>query len=199
MYKKETASPQPAYKTRLFYNYYEEKDPKRKLEIDQCLQNNINNPHFDLIILDCQERPTYYFFFKKINQLAGPDDISIFCNSDVFFDNTVSIASRINEKEVYALSSWTWQGKNHSNVPTKDNSQDAWIVKGKIENVCGDFPIGLNYSENRLAYEFNKAGYTLLNPSKTIKVTHVHSSGIRNYTEVDIVEGPYLNVPIIGF
>jgi len=186
-------------KIRLFYNYYEEKDPARKQEIDLCLQNNINNPYFDIIVLDCQERPTYDFFFKKINQLVKPDDISIFCNTDVFFDNSITLASRVKEKEVFALSSWTWQGKNQSNVPSKDNSQDAWIVRGKIENVFGDFPIGLNHSDNRLAHEFSKAGYILINPSKTIKVTHVHNSNIRNYTETDIVEGPYLGVPIIGF
>jgi len=186
-------------KTRLFYNYYEEKNNTRKLEIDLCLQKNINNPLFDIIILDSQDRPTYDFFFEKINRLAGADDISIFCNSDVFFDDTIISAQKIGSKEVYALSSWSWNGQNNSSLPTKENSQDAWIVRGKIENVFGDFPMGLNKSNERLAHEFSKAGYTLINPSKTIKATHVHNSNVRNYTENDVVPGPYLSVPIIGF
>ena len=188
-----------APRVRLFYNYYEEKNSARKQEIDLCLKNNIGNSLFDIIILDCQDRPTYDFFFEKINRLAGPNDISIFCNADIFFDSSISIASRIGQKEVYALSSWSWNGQNNSGLPTEENSQDAWIVRGKIENVFGDFPMGLNKSNERLAYEFSKAGYALINPSKTIKATHVHNSNVRNYTENDVVPGPYLSVPIIGF
>jgi 2-polyprenyl-3-methyl-5-hydroxy-6-metoxy-1,4-benzoquinol methylase len=181
-------------KIRLFFNYYEDKNPIRKQELLTCLNKNITNPYFDIIVLDSPERPTYDFFFQKINRLAAPNDISIFCHSDIFFDKTIELASKIEDKEIYMLTKWNW--------PTYDiienGESSTWIVKGKIENVYSDFPIGINKSSQRFAYELNKAGYKLSNPAKKIKTFHIHNSNIKNYTDNDIVLGPYLTVPIIG-
>ena len=49
-------------------------------------------------------------------------------------------------------------------------------------------------SNNRIAYEFNEAGYKIMNPSKSIRALHVHSSNIKNYTKEDTIPCPYLNV-----
>lgn len=185
-------------KVRLFYNYYEDKNPIRKQEIDLCLQNNINNQAFDLIVLDSSDKPTFDFFFQKINQLAEPNDISIICNSDVFFDNSISFASRVGDQEVYALSRWDWHRLSAPTLYDKTNSQDAWILKGKIENVNGNFKVGSPNSDARIAFEFQQAGYSIRNASKTIKAFHFNDSNTVDFSNDDLVSGPYLSLPIVN-
>jgi SAM-dependent methyltransferase len=181
-------------KIRLFYNYYEDKNPQRKQEIDFCLQKNIDNALFDLVVIESSDNPTFNFMFDKINRLTGPNDISIICNADIFFDNTIPLINKIGSKEVYALSRWQWRGSPAASTFDGERSQDVWVVRGKTENVNGDFQMGKPACDNRIAFEFQKAGYSILNPSQSIKVYHYHSSGIRNYTNADTIQGDYLFV-----
>lgn len=176
---------------RLFYNYYEDKNPARKREIDFCLHMNKLNTSFETIVVESAAKPTYDFFFQKINELAQPDDISIICNSDIFFDSTIQLVSNLKDKQMYALLRWEWHGPHHIVFHERPDSQDTWIVKGKVENVKGDFTLGIRGCDNRIAYEFQAAGYTVLNPAKSIKSYHVHNSMIRNYTMADVVPPPY--------
>jgi hypothetical protein len=176
---------------RLFYNYYEDKNPVRKKEIDMCLQKNLDNKLMTTIIIESASKPTYDSFFKQINKVTGPDDINIICNSDIFFDETIAHVASIKDKEVYALLRWEWFNPNHITHSDRPDSQDTWIFKGKMENVVGNFTLGVRGCDNRIAYEFMAAGYTVSNPSRTIKTYHVHNSGIRNYTMADVVPPPY--------
>ena len=70
---------------RLLYNYYEDRNPVRKKEIDFCLQKNLENPHLNVIIVEGLEKPAYNTMFEKLNWITGPDDLNIICNSDIFF------------------------------------------------------------------------------------------------------------------
>lgn len=176
---------------RLFYNYYEDKNPHRKREIDLCLQKNLENKILTTIIIETPGKPSYDFFFEQINKVTGPDDINIICNSDIFFDETIAHAANIKEKEMYALLRWEWHSPQHIVFHERPDSQDTWIVKGKVENVQGNFTLGVRGCDNRIAYEFQKAGYSVINPAKTIKTYHVHNSMIRNYTMADVVPPPY--------
>jgi len=180
---------------RLFYNYYEDKHPLRKMEIDMCLQKNLANKFINTIIIESASKPTYEFFFQQINKVTGPDDINIICNSDIFFDETIVLAEGLKHKQLYALSRWEWKHPLHITHFDRPDSQDTWIVKGKVENVFGGFTLGIRGCDNRIAYEFHKAGYAVSNPSKSIKTYHVHNSGIRNYTMADVVPEPYLTIP----
>ncbi len=179
---------------RLFYNYYEDKHPIRKREIDECLKKNQENPLITVVTMTSPSKPTYDSFFQKINELSGPDDINIICNSDIYLDSTIELANTIKHKQLYALSRWDvihpWQ-VIHFDRP---DSQDTWIVRGKVEGVFGNFTLGTRGCDNRIAYEFHKAGYQVTNPSKSIKTYHLHRSGIRNYTMADVVPEPYLTV-----
>jgi len=181
---------------RLFYNYYEDKNPLRRREIDYCLQRNLNNSLITTVILESAAKPTYEYFFQQINKVTAPDDINIICNSDIFLDDTIALAQNIRDKQLYALSRWDWLG-NDSLVRFFDrpDSQDTWIVKGKVEGVVGNFTLGLRGCDNRIAAEFEIAGYKVSNPSKSIRTFHVHNSGVRNYTMADVVPKPYLTVP----
>jgi SAM-dependent methyltransferase len=186
-------------KLRLFYNYYEDSNITRRAEIDYCLQKNVDNSMFDIIIVASDINPTFNFMFEKINRLTGPNDINIICNSDIFFDTSIRLANKIKNKEVYALSRWDWVNAGNIKFIDKDINQDAWIIRGKIENVNGDFQMGKPGCDIRLAYEFNKAGYNVINPSKSIKAMHVHNSNVRRYTEADRIAGEYLIIKPSNF
>lgn len=188
-----------ASRVRLFYHYYDDKNINRKQEIDLCLQKNINNPRFDIIVLDSPENPTFDFFIQRINQLVGPNDISIFCRPDIFFDDSIGFVNRLRHKEIFAINHWDWQPNGSPAILLENpNVQDVWIIKGKIEGVNGDFPIDMKGAEGRIAFEFQQAGYKIINPARTIKAYHHHSSGVRIYSDEECVPGPYLPVEITG-
>jgi SAM-dependent methyltransferase len=181
-------------RTRVFFNYYEDPNPARQKEIDLCLEKNLDNPLFDLILIDAEKNPTFDLFFDKINLLALDNDISIICNSDIFFDDSIRQAAKIGHKQLYALAPWNYVRDNYALFSNTNSKQDAWIVRGRVDGVNGDFPIGMPGSDARLAYEFQAAGYTIINPSRSIKPYHVHLSGVRRYTEKDRILGQYLLV-----
>ena len=74
----------------LFYNYYKDKSEERQKEIDLCFSNNIKNSNLNVITFNSQNRLTFSFFFKKINLLSSTEDINIICNSDIFFDESIT-------------------------------------------------------------------------------------------------------------
>jgi hypothetical protein len=147
-----------------------------------------------VIIIDSPGKPTYESFFNKINESTGPDDINIICNSDIFLDETIALTSQLKDKEMWALSRWDWKEGRTPIHFNREDSQDVWIVKGKIENVYGDFTLGRLGCDNRIAHEFHKAGYRVTNPSLSVKTFHVHNSQVRNYTQTDVVPPPYYTI-----
>ena len=192
------ANPPNIGKIRLFYNYYEDKNIRRKNEIDMCLKNNMDNSLLDIIIVESEINPTFDSMFEKINRLTGPNDINIICHTDIFFDDTIALVSKIKDKEVYALGRWDWNTIRISNLVDNNSIQNAWIIKGKIEGVMGNFPMGKLGSAGRIAYEFQRVGYKVTNPSRSIRAHHVHNSKVKHYTENDRIQGEYLSVPIIS-
>lgn len=152
------------------------------------------NKNFDLMIFESQTKPTYTSFFNKINEISTDDDINVICNSDIFFDETIKLAENIKPNEMYALLRWEYQINKTAKLFERPDSQDTWIFRGKINNVYGDFTLGIRGCDNRIAHEFSKAGYSVLNPCRSIKSYHVHNSNIRNYTMKDVVPPPYLTI-----
>lgn len=179
---------------RLFYNYYSDPHPERKKEIDLCFQKNLENPHLNTVIIESQSRLTYRDFFGRINKIVESEDISIICNSDIFFDESIKLVENMKSSEVYALSRWEMGTDGGVNFCNRPDSQDVWIIKGPVREVYGDFHLGRAGCDNRIAYEFRKAGYHVYNPSLSIKTYHVHNTGIRTYTRADTVPGPYLTL-----
>ena len=177
----------------LFYNYYKDKNKKRQEEIDICLNKNLSNSLINVIIIELQSRLSYNYYFNKINLITNPEDINIICNSDIYLDESITNALSIKVNECYALSRWDIKLDGSHEFFDRPDSQDTWIFRGEIKNnIYGDILLGTPGCDNRIAYEIEKAGYILSNPSKKIKTYHVHSSNIRNYNpSADRVPGPY--------
>src|SRR5271167_3528506 len=108
---------------RLLYNYYEDKNPGRKKEIDMCLQKNLENPHLNVMVIESADKLTYSFFFQKINEVTGPDDINIVANSDIFFDETIVLASTMPPDAAYVLSRWDWINERNIKFFDRSDSQ----------------------------------------------------------------------------
>lgn len=189
----------------LFQNFYTEKNILRKKEIDTCMANNSTNIYLNFIPIESEKRLTFSDMFSFINQISSDDDINIISNLDIFFDDSILKTLEMNSEEAFALS--RWEVGIHGNVifSDRDDSQDTWIVKGKVKNVFGDFNLGFCGCDNRIAHEFVSAGYRLSNPSKTIKTFHLHATNIRCYVtygpeyQKHLVPEPYLKVTPVLF
>jgi len=169
----------------LFTGYFEAKDPQRKLEIDLCFAKNKANEYIDRIITFAN-RPTYQDFFNATKNY--PNDINIFANADIYFDETIKLVDRIGAKDCFALTRWElYKGEiipfeqRHSGGAKARHSQDVWIFRGAVNGVYGGFHLGIPGTDNRIAYEISKA-YNISNPSLSIKAIHVHREEERFYT-----------------
>jgi hypothetical protein len=156
---------------------------QRQDEIDFCIKQNELNPLITRINLINNRNYAAAFGLAE-------DGINILANSDIYFDETLSLAQDIKEGEVYCLSRWdkTDSGIKHLNAW---DTQDAWIFRGKM-NVDANFDLGTPGCDNRIAYVLQKAGYKVLNPSCSIRAIHVHQSNHRTYTDAQRLPPPYL-------
>lgn len=180
---------------RLLYNYYEDKEPARKKEIDFCLRKNLANESINTVIFETKAKPNYSLLFDTVNKMTGPDDINIIGNSDIFFDFSIGLTTELKHGHVWALSRWEWHSESKIEFSNRQDSQDVWIFRGPMKTGFGDFTLGIRGCDNRIAHEFTAAGYKVSNPSKSVRTYHVHNSGIRNYTMKDVVPPPYLTLP----
>lgn len=182
---------------KLIVNYYKDSNPVRQAELDECLQLNINNSNIDKIYLLVDDenflsysnlrkiipirvykRPTFTELFEVANMLGG---IKIIANADIYFDETLEKAKQIKEDEVYALSRWD-RINSVTKLYSHRDSQDAWIFNDKI-NIKVNYGLGQPGCDNAIAYEFNKAGFNITNPSISIKAIHLHQSNIKSYCD----------------
>lgn len=174
----------------LFFNYYKDANSNRQAELDKCVSKNFDNKLINCVMFESQNRLKYSDYFKFINSYTSGDDVNIVSNLDIYFDETVSLCNKIRPTEFYIMGRWDVDRLGNARHANRPDSQDAWIFRGKI-NIEADFYLGLPGCDNRLAYEAKKAGYKVTNPSVSIKIYHLHISGVRNHSRKDNVPGPY--------
>jgi len=185
---------------RLIINWYNEPNAQRIAELNECLQQNINNPLITQIITVGEESPEHD---KVINILRprptftdlfqySAEGINIIANSDIYFDSSLALAVP-KENEVFALTRWDVDKRRMARFFNRADSQDSWIYRNQL-NCFADFYLGIAGCDNALAYLLEQAGHKVTNPSKTIKSYHLHLSKVRNYIQkgrVDRVPPPY--------
>jgi hypothetical protein len=137
-------------------------------------------------------RPTFAELFAAVNARTDEQDINIIANADIYFDDSLEAVASIELDECYALGRWddTEAGLRLSKA---DDSQDAWVFRGRIRSITAPFTMGVLGCDNRLAYLFSEAGYRLSNPSRSIRAIHLHRSSVRRYGYgvENLVPGPY--------
>jgi len=187
----------------VFYNYYDVKNKDRKKELKYCLDMLLSNKKISNLYILCSnkldieqnnvtkidfnfEQPSFKDYFNIINFYSSDESINILLNSDCFVDekNIDLISKNIKENEVYCLSRWDIVSNKDFKSTHYDIecSQDAWIKIGKFSNrIEGNYKMGVPGCDNAIAYEFQKIGYKISNPSKDIKIYHYHLSDVRTY------------------
>lgn len=146
---------------RLFISYYIDKVEARQKELDECLCKNLNNPLIDEIHMlleypvdeditrhkkiqkvHVKSRPSFAVFFEYINSITRPEDVSILANSDIYFDDTLSLLGKYSDTNVLALCRYDIK-KDKVVFMNSWDSQDTWVFKGKIREVPdSDFSLG---------------------------------------------------------
>ena len=200
-----------------YVNYYVDKNEDRQQELDYCIEKNINNTYISDIyiigtlidlhvftkrhsmtqkihIVISGNRPKFSDFFKLINKYTRSDDINIFSNTDIYFDDSLKHVNNYltNNTTCLALSRWDILNLEKQEIEHHDVnwSQDTWIFKGFVKSeTIGNFYLGLWMCDSVLLKELLDNGYKVHNPSKTIKTYHLHCSNIRNYDRNNPVEG----------
>jgi len=202
-------------KTILVTQFYIPDDVERYQELKYCVRENIKNNLIDQIVLVIEKgthnklipshekiqiswvekRPTYQNLFDiAIESLNGSKGIMIISNSDIFYleDDISMMKSKIRYGESFALSRWDFKpGEDSIHHDTWD-SQDTWAFKDVIFPGRYDIKLGIPGCDNKIAFELQKAGYLVRNPSKLIKSYHYHASDHRTYSDADRIPGPYL-------
>jgi len=173
----------------LFVQVYDCGDPERQKELDACLRINKESGYFNEVV-EIKDRLTYFELFQLTQSYKH--SINVIANSDIYFDETILLAKFMNEGSCYALSRWDYMGDKLAVLFNRKDSQDVWIFNGAVKPVRNcDFTLGLPGVDNRIAYELKAAGYTVLNPSKTIHSIHLHLSNMRTYTTKERIPEPY--------
>ena len=172
----------------LFFNHYQCESVQRQLEIDTCLKKN--REVFDRVIV-VEGRPTFSELFAMSKDY--PDDINCFCNSDIYFQD-VSLLNRIKETEAWVLTRYEIKNGREKFFERPD-SFDSFIFRGVV-NLDVPYYSGTWGIDNRIAYEAQKAGYVVVNPSHTIKTIHLHAVDNRNHvrTPENTTPPPYLTL-----
>ncbi len=171
---------------------YDEKNQARKKELADCATRNAELVK-TYTVPENGHRTTYQDLFDFANERTGENDINIIANSDIYVDKTIELAQKIGRGECWALTRY-----NRGVIEEHGTgSQDVWIFRGKIKIRDCFIPMGIPGCDNRVAYEIEKAGYQIFNPSLEVKTHHVHK-GVKSYNEkTQRVEPPYKMVPPI--
>jgi hypothetical protein len=142
-------------------------------------------------------RLTFRDLFAYANREL-PGERVVIANADIFFDHSLGrldgydLAGRL-----LCLSRWDLHGDGSWRLFESESSQDAWIFETPIPDFDCDFHLGLLGCDNRLAWEAERAGLVLSNPSRSIRAYHLHASGVRRYTQAQRLHGPTRGVPAV--
>jgi hypothetical protein len=195
----------------LLIGLYRDRSPTRMAELLDCLGRNLANEHIAEVHvfleddLDSASIPALAhpkvrlvahrrrLMFRDLFGYANrelPGRPVIVANNDIFFDHTLArLDGYPLEGRFLCLSRWDIQADGSAHFFDHPWSQDAWIFQAPAPEFPSDWHLGLPGCENRLAYEAQAAGLSLVNPSRTIRANHLHLSQVRHYVERQRLKG----------
>jgi FkbM family methyltransferase len=209
----------------LLSGFYEDADASRRSDLLECLRRNIENTRIDEIRVFVEEpgeadklvvaypllagdkvrlvahgrRVTYRDLFMHANARL-PDRRVVVANADIYFDNTLALLDGYDLADrLLCLSRWDVQPDGSARFFEHPASQDAWIFQAPIREFSCDFHLGVLGCDNRLAWEADRAGLVLSNPSRSLQAFHLHLSQVRRYSERQRQAGPTKGVPAVYF
>jgi glycosyltransferase involved in cell wall biosynthesis len=190
----------------LILQYYRAASPGRQGEIDTCLRENLQNRHLMAVHLLTEEgfalpdfpnldkihqtvigeRLIYEKAFSYANAWPEPA-VWILANADIYFDDSLRFLHEVDlMNTMFALTRHDVQPDGSIKlVPAAyaHACQDAWIFMTPVhvESMFTQFSMGIPGCDHRIAHEFVKAGYIVLNPSLRIIARHLD---ISDYSDI---------------
>jgi len=203
----------------LVTQWYRTKDARRNAEIDKCIAANHSNPYITrhvYFVPDDQAHlvpqfnhsteirpvPERMAFQDAFALNVRDDELVVVANSDIIFtpEATRAIIHKLGANEVFALSRWdcddaTAEAYARAKPFLREDSQDAWCWRGKMSMRDTErIPLGVWGCDNRIAWEFQQIRQ-VRNPSKSIKLFHLHPSDFRTTPESRRISDPYAYIP----
>ncbi|HEX6096506.1 MAG TPA: FkbM family methyltransferase [Thermoanaerobaculia bacterium] len=205
----------------LISGLYLDPNPARFGEFLACIDHNAANPHIGGVYVFLEDavdpaelaarhpqlalpkvrlvphgrRLTFKDLFAYANREL-PGRRVIVANADIFFDETLAVLDGYDLfGRMLCLSRWDLQTNGSWQLYDFESSQDAWIFQAPVPPIDCDFHLGLLGCDNRLAWEAERAGLVLSNPSRSIRACHLHASGVRRYTPQQRLHGATRGVP----
>ena len=210
------------YKINVIYQFFLPSKEERKKEIQTTLIKNVDNEYIDHIyLLNEREYSTDELGIKssKINQIIigkwltfkdvflfvennNIDGYIITCNSDIFFDKTISNLHYTDLdccQKLISLLRWEYRGEKNLDkckiMGPRWDSQDTWIFHSKYNILkkyhnLFDFSFGQPGCDNKIIYFLLMLGTVLNNDPTMFKSYHYHADLTRNYSK-QVIPSPY--------
>lgn len=168
-----------------------------------------------IIQINIGKRLTYLEAFRTMNEIChkhnSKQDSFVLSNSDIFFNGSLRFLPKyLNSKTKFGLCLGRYEYQTDCRnlrrcVMTETTrwgqSQDTWIFHSSHMPVLTErfarqlnFALGKPRCDNRIARIIQDMGLKSINPMKTIKTFHYHSSNYRTYSYKECVPGAILTV-----
>jgi len=189
----------------VYSQYYRTRTPDRQLEIDECLQRNLNHPGISRMVVFCEsdappvpegtvpvevvtsdERLTYAEWFRWVKRQGS--GIGLLLNADIYLDEGLEhLAASLNTPEAFLA--LTRHNPGHAGLHLNDYphwTQDVWGVRADAELpesllYASSFPLGFPGCDNRIAYVMWSHGFRVRNPCYHVRSVHLQASTARGH------------------
>jgi len=206
----------------LITTYYKTSNESRNIEIETCLKNNYLNPYiekiyllnnffYDLSFIENNSKIEQFIISRDENYILKYNDainfinkncknkICILSNSDIYFDNSLSLLNNINMyNKFFALLRYDEDSNGNKTIFTRhneprDDSQDCWIFKAPLSVSLDklDFSFRTLGCDSIFAKHIYDIGLQVSNPSLSIISTHLHKTDYRTYNYENRIHGVY--------
>lgn len=148
--------------------------------------------------------------FKKVFDFIDEQKINgiiVFCNSDIFFDQTLEKLPKVNlgeNKDFIGLLRYEYKNEKNLNdckiFGPRWDSQDAWILHSK-QNVdkkhrdVFSFCFGQPGCDNKLLFLMKILGYKIYNDPNFLRSYHIHNQQGRNYNIQNVEPQYFYSIP----
>ncbi len=195
--------------TKLVTTMHDSGKAARNGEMELCLE--MNQAVFDEVFVvaeGMQRTPTFRGQWHDIRSRqtfsdliaasfgSKPSDLVVLANNDILFTPTSldQLNDQVNYETAVCLTRWDISEKGIQ-LFNRSDSQDAWAFRGVPRIRTARYHLGMPGCENRFAHELLNAGYNLTNPSKDIRVFHMHLTGYRPSNKAENrVQPPYVYI-----
>ena len=194
----------------VFSQYYRARDPARQREIDACLDQNLNHPLVDKMVLFVEQgapeipqgrvpcetirhdtRLTYADWLRQVPRQENA--IALLLNADIHMGEGVEHLPAVFEQPDTFLALTRYNPLPDGGSSLNDYphwTQDCWGVRSDAPISAGllhasGFPLGFPGCDNRIAYVMWTHGFQLKNPGYHVRTVHRHADTGRGYDKTD--------------